>query len=66
VAVDDPAAIRLVRRISTINRAADIHRLFRTDLPGLCRTDRTRVIRGYLGEEWFEPAVRRTYMNGIA
>ncbi len=65
VAVESPSAIRLVKRMAARGRAADLRRLLRVELPGLGRTDRDRVVRGYLGEDWPDRATRRTLLAGV-
>jgi hypothetical protein len=66
VAVESPSAVRLVKRMAARDRAADLRRLLRVELPGLGRADRVRVVRGYLGEDWPDRATRRTLLAGVA
>jgi aminoglycoside phosphotransferase (APT) family kinase protein len=66
VAVVCPMAVRLVRRVSARNRAADVRRLLRAELPGLGRTDHARVVRGYLGDDWSDRTARRALLARTA
>ena len=65
VAVENPFAVRLVKRISASDRAGDLRRLLRAELPSLGRIDRARVVRGYLGNNWSDRTARRTLL-GVA
>jgi tRNA A-37 threonylcarbamoyl transferase component Bud32 len=66
VAVDSPFAVRLVKRLSPSARAADLRLFLRSDLPGLGRTDRLRVVRGYLGPDWSDRTARKTLLARVA
>jgi hypothetical protein len=66
VAVVCPMAVRLVRRLSARDRAADVCRLLRAELPGLGRADRARVVRGYLGDDWSDRTARRAFLARTA
>jgi hypothetical protein len=66
VAVEDPSAIRLVKQFSARNSAADVRRFLRAELPGLGRTDRARVVRGYLGDGWSDRTARRALLARTA
>jgi hypothetical protein len=45
---------------------ADVRDFLRADVPGLSRTDRARVVRGYLGFDWFDRTARRTLLARVA
>jgi tRNA A-37 threonylcarbamoyl transferase component Bud32 len=66
VAVACPSAVRLTKRVTARDRAADLRRFLRAELPGLDRADRARVVRGYLGDDWSDRAARRALLTGIA
>jgi tRNA A-37 threonylcarbamoyl transferase component Bud32 len=66
VAVEDPSAICLMKRITPSDRVTDVHRFLRADLPGLGRAGRARVVRGYLGTDWCDRKARRTLLARAA
>jgi tRNA A-37 threonylcarbamoyl transferase component Bud32 len=66
VTIADPLAVRLVKRLSPNDRRADVRDFLRADLPGLSRTDRARVVQGYLGIEWPDRTARRALLARTA
>ncbi len=65
VAVESPFAVRLAKRLSAASRRADLRALLRVELPGLSRTDRGRVARGYLGPDWSDAAARKALLTRL-
>jgi tRNA A-37 threonylcarbamoyl transferase component Bud32 len=65
VAVGSPLAVRLAKRVPPSARAADLWRVLRTELPGLGRADRARVVRGYLGPDWADRAARKALLARV-
>ena len=59
VFVGSPFSVMLAKRIGDGRKWADLRAL----LAGLPKTDRVRVLRGYLGREWAERATRKRLLR---